>query len=329
VTPKVRLSVIGGGAWGVALARAGQHAGSDVLLYARRAGDEASAGIARTRSLAEAASFAHLVLLAVPSGAIAEVARELGAHVDGRHLLVHGVRGLVDGVTGPRERPTLRTISDLLREVTPARRIGALGGPVKPDELAAHAPSVMVVGSRFPEVSEQVRRALGTSALRIYSTEDLTGLEWASALTAMLAIAVGFARGAGLGAGVVAAFVTRGIHEAARVAAAAGAEERTFFGLGGFGDLLAAIATFDDRSDARPEIRFGAAIARGASVETALREVGERLEAIELAPRVAAFAKEHRVAAPICEAIAHALAGQTPMAELIARLMVGPLQAHA
>jgi glycerol-3-phosphate dehydrogenase (NAD(P)+) len=254
-------------------------------------------------------------LLAVPSEFVRPVARALGDHVDGRHAVVHGVRGLVLQPTGE-----LATISTIVREETPVRRVGALGGPVLTDELSAGAPCVMVVASRYGEVVKVVRHALGTPSLRIYASEDLTGLEWASALTSILAVAVGFARAVGLGAGVLAAFVTRGVHEAARIAQAAGAEERTFLGLGGFGDLLAATS-----EDARPEIRLGEAVARGTSVEEANKSIGQRVEAIDLAPRVAEFAARHKVNAPIFTSIAHAIFAHRPPEELVRDLMMGPI----
>lgn len=98
------------------------------------------------------------------------------------------------------------TASHVLREETPVRRVGAMGGPALADELSRGAPSVCVVGSHFPEVFEAMRAAFGSPTFRLYTTSDLVGLEWASALTGILAVAVGYARGIGLGAGVVAAF---------------------------------------------------------------------------------------------------------------------------
>ena len=327
MTERTRVSVVGGGAWGVALAAAAAGAGSEVLLYSRRASSEGSKnplGVVVTHSLAEAARHAPLLLLAVPSAQARNVGRALGDVVDGHHMIVHGIRGLVQAAPDPFGAPSLATISAVLREETPARRFGALGGPVLTDELAAGAPSILVVASRFAEVIAAVRSALGGPSLRIYATEDLIGLEWASALTGILAVAVGYARGVGVGAGLVAAFVTRGLHEAARVAAAAGADERTFYGLAGFGDLLAAIA-----EEARPEIRLGEALARGETLDRALSVLGQRIEAIELAPKIAAFATHHRVSAPILQAVANGIFAQRPSQEILQALMSAPITGPA
>jgi glycerol-3-phosphate dehydrogenase (NAD(P)+) len=319
-----RVSVVGGGAWGVALAAAAAGAGSDVLLYSRRGREIETHGVTVTRSLADVGKHGALIILAVPSGVARVVARELGDHVDGHHQIVHGVRGLVSVPPPPIGGPELATVSAVLRDETPAHRFGALGGPVLTEELAAGAPSVMVVASRYPDVIAAVRAAFSAPSLRLYSTDDLVGLEWASALTGVLAVAVGYARGVGLGGGLISAFVTRGVHEAARVAGAAGAEERTFTGLGGFGDILATLA-----EEARPEVRLGEAIARGETIERALTAIGQRIEAIELAPKVAQFAKHHRVESPILQAVAHGILAQKPPQDLVQQLMTAPLIGNA
>lgn len=291
----VSVGIIGGGAWGVALALAASRTGSDVVLCTRREHPEGDRGLNVTTSYAEVAK-ARLLVIAVPSAVARSVLRALGDHIDGSHLVIHGVRGL--GVE------TLETISDIVREETPARRLGALGGPVQADELTAGRPSAMVCGSRFPEVVAAATRAFQSTSLRVYPTPDLRGLEWASALVGCLAIGVGYAEEAGAGPGLVAALISRGVDEAARLAAAAGAEERTMLGLGGYGDLLASIALKD-----RPEVLIGKALARGATLETAVAEARLRVEAIQLIPRIVAFAREHKVAAGSFEALADVLNG--------------------
>lgn len=320
------LSIVGGGAWGVALSKAAAAAGTEVLLYSRRPHPDLPSTAKQTDNLAALAKHSRTILLAVPSNHCRELGRELGDHVDGHHIIVHGVRGLVPRpTTDPAwEGDDLITISAVLREETPARRFGALGGPVLTDELAAGAPSVLVAASHYPEVLDEIKRSFGNSTLRIYTTDDLLGLEWASALTSILAIAIGFARGAGIGAGLVSAFAIRGVHEAARVAMAAGANERTFLGLGGFGDLLAAMS-----QGSRPEVRLGEALARGDTVEHALGTLGQRIEAIDLAPRVAEFAARHKVQAPILTTVAEGILARKPLAELVARLMTAPISGAA
>lgn len=263
------------------------------------------------RDDAQVAREARLIFLAVPSGVVRDVARGLGGHLDGRHFVVHGVRGLV----GER----LQTISDVLREETPARRLGALGGPALASDLLAGRPSVMVCGSRYPEVLGAVESAFATPSLRLYPTSDLLGLEWASALVGCLAIGVGYARGIGLGPGLLAAVITRAVEEAARIASAAGGEERTLLGLAGYGDMLASIAQTE-----RPEVLVGEALARGKNVAQAVAEAKQRVEAVDLAGRIATWAENAGVRAPILTTLANGiLAGRAPEA-LVQELMITP-----
>jgi glycerol-3-phosphate dehydrogenase (NAD(P)+) len=300
------VGVVGGGAWGFALAKAASRAGAEVMLYTRR--DQPQDGVRVTGSYAEVAR-ARLVVIAVPSIVVRPVLRSLGDHLDGAHLVVHGIRGL-----GSEH---LETVSDIVREETAVRRIGALGGPVQAAELADGRPSAMVCGSRFPEVIAAVSAAFQHASLRVYSTPDLHGLEWASALVGCLSIGVGFAEQAGAGPGLLAALISRGVDEAARIAAAAGAEERTMLGLGGYGDLLASIALED-----RPEVVIGKALARGRSLDEAITDGKLRVEAIGLIPRISAFAEERGLDAPVFESLVDILRG-TKLDVVLERMFAG------
>jgi glycerol-3-phosphate dehydrogenase (NAD(P)+) len=258
----------------------------------------------------------RLVVLAVPSSVAPEVASALGDHVDGSHYVVHGVRGLVG--------EDMQTVSDLVRKLTPAKRVGALGGPALASDLLKGLPSVLVSGSRFPEVNEALTAAFNGASLRVYSTPDIKGLEWASALVGCLAIAIGFAQGLSTSPGLVAALICRSMGEAARIAAAAGGDERTILGLAGYGDLLASIEQHD-----RPEVRFGRAMAKGLSVSAAREEAQQRLEAIELIPRVVAWCEANSVRAPIFRALMASVLENRPPSEILAQLMSMPMKEGA
>jgi glycerol-3-phosphate dehydrogenase (NAD(P)+) len=296
---ELRVGVIGGGPWGQALARAARRARAHVTLYSRRG--ESDAGIPVTTDLAELTR-ARLLVMAVPSTTVRDVARALAPHVDGSYLVVHGIRGL--------RLPDLETVSDVIRRETPVRRLGALGGPVQVDELLEGRASALVVGSQFPEVVRAVGDALESPGLRVYGTHDLRGLEWASALVGCLSIGVGYVREAGAGPGLVAALLARGVEEAAKLAAAAGAEERTLLGLAGYGDLLASIAL------ERPEVVVGRALARGKALDEARRESPLRVEAVDLVPRIVSFAHERGVRAPVFGTLEALLGGLAPLEAL-------------
>jgi glycerol-3-phosphate dehydrogenase (NAD(P)+) len=293
---KPSVGVVGGGPWGVALALAASRAGGEVVLHTRRQESHTQARVRTTTALADVAK-ARLIVIAVPSTVVREVVRALGDHLDGSHLVVHGIRGM--------SVEKLDSVSDVIRAETPARRLGALGGPVQASELLEGRPSAMVCGSQFPEVVEAATRAFQHGALRVYGTPDLRGLEWASALVGCLSVGVGFADEAGAGPGLLAALISRAVDEAARIAAASGADEKTMYGLGGYGDLLASIRLAD-----RPEVVLGRALARGKSLEDGCVEAKLRVEAIALIPRVARFAKEMRLPAPTFDALVTILEGK-------------------
>ena len=272
------------------MALAAARAGSHVVLYTRREQPQFDRRVRITMDLAEVAKN-QVVVVAVPTPILREVARSLGDHLTGAHLVVHGVRGL--------EHERLTTISDVIREETPVRRIGALGGPVQASELHRGQPSAIVCGSKYPEVVEAIRGVFRSKWLHVYGLSDLRGLEWASALVGCVSVGVGFAKGAGAGPGLLAVLVSRAVEEAGRILVAAGAEERTMFGLGGYGDLLASMALTD-----RPEVVIGRALAQDKSLEEAVAEAHLRVEAIALIPRIVAFAKVRRVKAPTFAALA-------------------------
>ena len=295
------VGIIGGGPWGVALARAAARSGSQVILHTRRDSKDGRL-IHTTTDYAEVAK-SRLLVLATPSNVMREVARALGDHLDGSHLVVHGVRGLGPTVDQGAETH-LATISDVIREETPVRRLGALGGPVQADELHQGTASALVVGSHYPEVINAVTAAFSGPWLRVYSTNDLRGLEWASAMVGCISVGVGFAKSAGAGPGLLAALISRAVHDAARMAAAAGADENTLYGLGGYGDLLASIAL-----EHRPEVTLGKALGMGKSLEEARIEAGLRVEAIDLIPRVLAFGRRHSLVTPAFEGLGRMLEG--------------------
>jgi glycerol-3-phosphate dehydrogenase (NAD(P)+) len=315
MSAKDGVGVVGGGAWGLGLAAAAARTGKTVLLLSRRSlGGELPKGVTQARDYREIAEKARVILLAVPSSVARVTARELGEHIDGRHIVVHGVRGLVG--------EDMETIGDVVRDETPARRIGALGGPALVDDLLAGRPSVLVCGSHFPEVAAALSECLTHETLRLYTLHDRRGVEWASALVGCLAIGMGYAQGTGASPGLVAALLSRSVHEAARLAEAAGGEERTLLGLAGYGDLLA--ATGQDR---RPEVLLGLALAKGTTLETALAGAGQRIEAVDLVPRVIAWAHKTGVRAPIFRMLADGVLSSKPTREILHEMMTGPLEA--
>ncbi len=307
------VAIIGGGSWGLALAAAASRTG-ETMLHSRRAlNGSLPKGVTQARDFREIGKEARTILLAVPSEIARVVLRELGDHLDGRHFVVHGVRGLAGN--------SMTRISEVVREETPVRRVGAVGGPALAEDLLAGRPSVMVCGSHFPEVSTALREALGCNTLRLYTTDDLVGLEWASALVGCLAIGVGYAQALGLSPGLVAAYISRSVTEASKIAAAAGGDERTLLGLAGYGDLLACAGQTE-----RPEVLVGRALAQGTPLVEAMRGIKTRIEAVDLIPRVAAFAESSKVSCPIFHSLRDGVLAAKATEDIVQTLMTAPIE---
>jgi len=320
-----KVAVIGGGTWGLALAAAAARAESDVILFSRREHNgQLPRGVRVTREMKEAAEHARLIILAVPTSVCRSVARELGNHVDGSHYVVHGVRGLVHEDANGNASEDLHTISEVIREETPVRRTGALGGPALAHDILAGKASVVVVGSRYPEVAEATTAALGSPTLRVYPTHDIRGLEWASALVGCLTIAIGYAQAMHMSAGLVAALISRSVGEASRIAAAAGGEEKTLLGLAGYGDLLASIAQSE-----RPEVLVGQALAKGLSPADAAKAAEMRVEALDLIPYIARWTEAAGVRSPIFHALSAGVIEGKKADMILQELMTLPIEHRA
>jgi glycerol-3-phosphate dehydrogenase (NAD(P)+) len=310
--PRKAVVVVGAGQWGVALASAAARKGGEVLLHTRRAVEVSPAGVEVVRDPAVAAR-ARIVVLAVPSSAVREVVESLAPHLDERQVVVHGVRGLVG--------EKLETISDVVRTTTRAHKVGALGGPVLAAALLAGSPCALVVGATDGEVHEAMLDTFGGPLMRVYSNRDLRGIEWASALIGCLTVAVGYTQQIGVSPTLIATAITRGVQEAARITAAAGGNPQTLLGLAGFGDLLASITQRE-----RPEILLGAALARGRTVEEAATVTGQRVEAIELVPRLVHWCDQRGVRAPIFAALAERVFRGVPSEDIVHEMMTLPVE---
>jgi glycerol-3-phosphate dehydrogenase (NAD(P)+) len=305
------VAVVGGGNWGVALASAAARVGGDVQLVTRRE-VPAPRGARVTHEVASAAD-AELVVLAVPSSAALGIVARLAPRIDADHMIIHASRGLVGD--------SLQTLAEVVRAATPTELVGALGGPALAVDLSAGNPSVIVCGVSADEVGYTFVKRFMCPELRVYTTSDVRGVEWASALVGCLATIVGYAQQLGLNPGIVAALITRGVQEASRIVAAAGGVGETLLGLAGYGELFAAVSQKD-----RPEILLGAALGRGVPLDEAVSALPSRVEAATLAPRLARWIEAHRVRAPIFIALADDVFTGRPSGQIIQELMTLPVE---
>jgi glycerol-3-phosphate dehydrogenase (NAD(P)+) len=159
--------------------------------------------------------------------------------------------------------------------------------------------------------------------MRIYHTDDVIGVEVASAMVGVVALAVAYAQGLGLGPPTLAMIATRGMFEAARIGATLGARRRTFSGLAGMGDLISAVA-----NDGRPELLLGRAMAEGKSMEEAAKEAAAHVEGTRIARCVVDYAERMCVDVPVSAAVADVLDGSLDGKAAVARLMARPSRAE-
>jgi glycerol-3-phosphate dehydrogenase (NAD(P)+) len=250
----------------------------------------------------------ELVFLAVPARHAVEVTEQLGEVVDGRHSMVHVSRGLVGA--------ELKTITQVIRDKTVCRRLGALAGPLVADALAEGRPSGAILGTGFPELTDMVREALGGAGLRIYETRDVVGVELASATVGFLTVVLAYGQEVGLDPSTLAVLATRGIVEVSRIGQTLGAKESTFMGLAGLGDLIAAVA-----GDQRPELRLGRALAQGVDLSNAVGEAGAYVEGIDVAGHLIEHARRLGLETPISSTFVAVTEGRLSQDDAIQALM--------
>jgi glycerol-3-phosphate dehydrogenase (NAD(P)+) len=303
------VGILGGGRWGFALARAAQMAGNRAVVCTRRDTADRPEGVEVTGEVHVLGARATLIILAVPSNVARPVATTLGDSTTGAHYVVHAVRGL--------SSEGLLPISAVVRQETPVKRVGALAGPVLAHDLLEGRPSVIAVASHYPEVIESVKSAIASPSLRVSASDDIVGTEWASALVGAMLVGVGFARELGISEPLISGLMVRALREAASMGVAAGGLEKTFYGLAGIGDLMAAMA----QQDARPEVAFGQRVAKGARSAQLAAEMGVRIEPIDLVPRLVTFARQRGLKTPVFETLAAVIEGRGDIQEITASLM--------
>ncbi len=302
-----RLAVIGGGAWGSALASAAARAGAGVVLWARDPNVVAAInqrhenplflpGIALDRAIiattdaAAAIAGADAALIVVP----AQFLR--GALVMLAPLMPSGLPVLLcaKGI----ETGSLQTMSGIAGEIVPEAPVAVLSGPSFAAEVAKGLPTAVTIASRDPALARAFVTALGSARFRPYLSTDPIGAEIGGAVKNVLAIACGIIEGRGLGDNARAALITRGLAEMVRLGLAKGADAETFRGLSGLGDLVLTCTAGQSRNYA-----LGLALGRGATLARALAGQRSVVEGIATAAAVARLAARLGIELPISAAV--------------------------
>lgn len=327
----MKIAVLGAGAWGTALAVSFSSNQHRVTLWGRDAGlmgaidrerrnQRYLPGIALppaleiTSSLAAAQSDADLLLVATSTSGLADCLTQ----VHGQGIPVVWVCKGFDKTTGklPHETVAARMPADA--------RFGALSGPSFALEVAKGLPCALTLAANDFAFAQSVATQLNGPALRIYSSDDLIGVELGGALKNVMAIAAGICDGMQLGMNARAALITRGLAEIVRLGVAMGGRPETFMGLTGLGDLV--LTATGDLSRNRS---VGVHLAQGKSLERTLAELGHVAEGVNTAQTALARARQHGVDMPITEAVNAVLFDNADPRETVKRLLAREAKAES
>lgn len=320
----MKITLLGAGAWGTALAIAfaGRHA---VTLWSRE--EDVAADLLATRenhrffpgyhlpaSVAVSTDFnaavarAELLLVATPIAGLRPTVERLKVTGRGVPLL-----WVCKGFEAGSGKLPHQVVTEVLGKDAVC---GALSGPSFAEEVAGGQPTAVSLAANDPGFARDAARQLHTSRLRIYANDDLVGVEVGGAVKNVLAIATGVCDGLGLGLNTRAALMTRGLAEIARLGIALGAKRETFLGLAGMGDLI--LTCTGDLSRNR---RVGLGLAQNKSLPQILAELGHVAEGVYTAREVDALARQLMVDMPVSAAVAAVLDGRLNAAEAVDQLM--------
>jgi glycerol-3-phosphate dehydrogenase (NAD(P)+) len=319
-----RIAVLGGGAWGTALAQSCARAGRTVTLWEFDAGNaehlannresrflpgvKLDDGIKITRALAEAAR-ADAILLVVPAQAMRGVVKALAQTIAGATPVVSCAKGIEHG--------SRKFMTEIIAECAPQAAPAILSGPSFAADVAWGLPTAVTIAAAEPSLAGELAQAIGSATFRPYHTNDVRGVEIGGAVKNVLAIASGIVTGRGLGASASAALTTRGFAELVRFGKAFGARTETMMGLSGLGDLILTCSSPQSRN-----FSYGAALGKGETPG------GKLAEGAFTAPVLLEMAQAKGVDMPICTAVAGVIAGRVSVDQAIDALLSRPIKAE-
>ncbi len=321
----MNVGVIGSGSWGTTIAKILGENENQVLLWPRREelcvqineqhvnedylpGVKLPPAIMATTDLQRICESCKLIVMVVPSHGFRRVAHEVGAFLDGEHIIVHATKGIEEG--------SYKRMSEILREETPVRKLGVLSGPNLARELAEQKPSGTLVASRYDEVIARAQAALHNRYFRVYAGHDVIGAEIGGTFKNIVALAAGTVDGLNLGDNTKALLMTRGMNEMARFGAAMGGDVLTFGGMAGVGDLVATCASPFSRNH-----QVGERLARGESLEQIQQAMKMVAEGIKATRAVRSFCASHGLELPIVDGVHQVLYDEGDVASVLAQLM--------
>ncbi|MGX6961337.1 NAD(P)H-dependent glycerol-3-phosphate dehydrogenase [Vagococcus xieshaowenii] len=307
---KQKVAVLGTGSWGLALAQTLVENGHEVILWGRDVSQVTELNeyhtnkaylpeivfpdtLKATTSMGDAVKDADAVLFVVPTKAIRDVARQFVEVVHTQPVIIHASKGF--------EQETHLRISEILAEEIPETKrkdIVVLSGPSHAEEVAVHDLTTITAASKNEDYAEYVQELFSNGYFRVYTNDDVIGVETGAALKNIIALGAGAIHGLGLGDNAKAAIMTRGLAEITRLGVAMGADPLTFIGLSGFGDLIVTCTSIHSRN-----WRTGDMLGKGKSLDEILSSMGMIVEGVSTTKSAYELAQQLEVEMPITEAI--------------------------
>lgn len=305
--------VIGAGSFGTAVANLLAE-NADVLLYSRN--KKTAIKIQKTRvhkkqelhkritvisNIEEFTTKCSLIFPVVPSDSFSNMLEDFKDYLKPSHILIHATKGLFVEKELTNEtvltKEEVFTMSELILSKTAVVRVGCMAGPNLAGELALKQPAATVIASPFDEVIDQGQKALKSTRLRVYGSNEINGIELAGVLKNYVAIAAGILSGLGYGENSKAMLITRGMAESIYIAKALGANQKPFLGIAGVGDLIATCNSSKSRNNT-----VGRLLAEGLSLEDIKEKMTEVAEGVKTVQIIHAL-KKYNFSAPIAEVL--------------------------
>ncbi|MBR4910737.1 MAG: NAD(P)-dependent glycerol-3-phosphate dehydrogenase [Clostridia bacterium] len=322
-----KITVLGTGGWGIALALAAYHAGHSVYMWSafkdeadmlkkNRQNERLLPGITIPEAITisddiTVAESSDITIIAVPSVAVSSVCNSLKSVVK---------RGIIVNVSKGFEPQTNCRLSEAISRILPDDIVVVLSGPSHAEEVSRNIPTALVAASRSLVGAQIVQTMLSTEFLRIYTSDDIIGVELGGALKNVIAVCAGICDGLKLGDNTKAALITRGLSEMTRLGVCMGANERTFAGLTGIGDLVVTCTSRHSRNN-----RFGNLVGSGVDIKEALKSVGT-VEGYFASAIVHELSKQYNVDLPLMNECYYILYENRDVTSVVNSLMSRPMR---
>jgi glycerol-3-phosphate dehydrogenase (NAD(P)+) len=261
-----------------------------------------------TTSLEEVCKRCDLLFSVLPAKAVRPVMRELGNYARTQQIIVSCTKGL--------ERKTLRRMTEIIKEETPLKKVGAMSGPNLAKEIAGGAPSSTLLASEFDEVIEEAHKVLNSDFFRVFGSHDVVGVQYCGSLKNIYAIASGAAQQLGYGLNTTSFLLTKALKEMEYFSLRFSAHRETFSGIAGVGDLIATAMSKLSRN-----FRFGTLIAQGKTADEALKTVNQTVEGYHTVHALYHYAKKHGFRLPITEAAYSVVYKKIPIGDVVEKLL--------